>query len=153
MPDAPQPTFFQQETPYSCVPACLKMVLSAFGIEATEDDLRQRSLTTLWGTRASDVVACIKSFGLEAEAMRDATQANIREWLQQGLFPILLIDLRPIHNEVGRHAVVAEEIVGRQLIYLDPLIGRRTVELDLFEQAWQLNYHRAILISRSLQRQ
>lgn len=135
----PRLPFFKQETPYSCVAACLRMVLSHFGIEATEDELRLRSLTTLWGTNARDAVACVKSFGLRSEEVRDATVKNLREWLNQGIFPILLIDLRPIRGEVGRHAIVAEEISENQLLYLDPLTGRRVLGLDVIEQAWRLN--------------
>ncbi|MFQ6014816.1 MAG: cysteine peptidase family C39 domain-containing protein [Anaerolineae bacterium] len=31
---------YQQETPYSCVAACLRMVLAYFGVEVDEDALR-----------------------------------------------------------------------------------------------------------------
>lgn len=116
---------FKQETPYSCMPACLRIVLHHFGIEASEDDLRLRSYTTLWGTNARDAVVCAASFGLRSEEIREATLENLRAWLNQSLFPILLIDLRPIHGQVGRHAIVAEEIGEDQLTYLDPLSGRR----------------------------
>jgi len=143
----PRLPFFKQETPYSCVPACLRMVLSHLGIEASEDELRLRSLTTLWGTNARDAIACAKSFGLQAKEVREATIENLREWLNQGLFPILLIDLRPIHGEVGRHAIVAEETSENQLLCLDPLADRRALDLDVIEQAWRLNHYRVILIS------
>lgn len=123
------------------------MVLAHYGIEASEDDLRFRSYTTLWGTNARDAVACARSFGLQARVIREATTDNLREWLDRGLFPILLIDLRPIHGELGRHSVVAEAISGTYLTYLDPLTGHQASELDLVEQAWQLNHCRAILIS------
>ena len=145
----PRLPFFKKETPYSCVPACLRIVLSHFGIEASEDELRLRSLTSLWGTNASDAIACVKSFGLQAEEVREATVENLREWLNHGLFPILLIDPRPIRGEVGRHAIVTEGISENQLLYLDPLTGRRVLGLHVIEQAWRLNHYRVILISPS----
>ena len=139
--------FFRQETPYSCVPACLRMVLAHFDVEANEDELRRRAYTTHLGTSASDAVACVKSYGLQAEEIRDATLGNLREWPGRNLFPILFIDLRPIYGEVGRHAIVAEAISETQLTYLDPLSGPRTSQLGTLEQAWSLASHRAILIT------
>jgi hypothetical protein len=59
----------------------------------------------------------------------------------------LLIDLRPLRNETGRHAIVAEEISETDLTYLDPLVGRQTSSLEVIEKSWQMNNHRAILIS------
>ena len=138
--------FFSQETPYSCVPACLRMGLAHFGIEASEDEVRRRAYTTLWGTNARDAVACIRSFGLLAEEKKDASLVDLHQWLAGGLFPILLIDLRPLHNEAGRHAIVAEAVTDDELIYLDPLAGRRVMALGRMDQAWRLNRCRAILI-------
>ncbi|NJM47150.1 MAG: hypothetical protein HC860_14105 [Alkalinema sp. RU_4_3] len=34
--------FHRQETPDSCVPACLRMVLGAMGVEMSEAELRER---------------------------------------------------------------------------------------------------------------
>jgi len=139
--------FFEQETPYSCVPACLRMVLNHFGIEASEDELRLRSYTTHLGTNARDAVVCVQSYGLHAKEFREASLEELRGWLGKNLYPVLLIDLRPLRNETGRHAIVAEEISETDLIYLDPLVGRQTSSLDVIEKSWQMNSHRAILIS------
>lgn len=140
--------FFRQETPYSCVPACLKMVLHHFGLEISEDELRLRSYTTLWGTRAGDAVTCVKHFGLNAEEAHDASLENLRDWLNLERFPILFIDLQPLTGEVGRHAIVTEEISETEAIYLDPLIGRRTARRETLNTAWGLAGRRAIVIWR-----
>jgi len=139
--------FFKQETPYSCVPACLKMVLAHFSVEVSEDALRLRSYTTHLGTGAREAVACIKSYSLNALEIRNGSMELLQHWLKQGLFPILFIDLRPIHGELGRHAIVAEEITETQFTYLDPLIGRRSSNLELIERSWQLASYRAIIVS------
>ncbi|HLB46672.1 MAG TPA: cysteine peptidase family C39 domain-containing protein [Anaerolineales bacterium] len=139
--------FFKQETPYSCVAACLKTALAYFGVEASEDELRLRSYTTHLGTSACDAVACVRSYGLYAAEVRNGSLGLLQKWLKQPLLPILFIDLQPIHGEFGRHAIVAEGISETQLTYLDPLKGRRTSELGLVEQAWRLAIYRAILIS------
>ncbi len=139
--------FYEQETPYSCVPACLRIVLNYFGIEASEDELRLRSYTTHLGTNARDAVVCVQSYGLRAEEFRGASLEELRGWLSKELYPILLIDLRPLRDETGRHAIVAEEISETELTYLDPLVGRQTSGLDVIEKSWQMNNRRAILIS------
>lgn len=142
----PRLPFFKQETPYSCVPACLRIALAHWGIEADEDQIRLRSFTTFWGTNARDAIACARSFGLFAEEIRDATFDDLREWLEQDVVPILLIDLRPLRDEMGRHAIVAEALSETQLQYLDPLSGRHTTALDVIDRAWQMNRRRVILI-------
>lgn len=138
--------FFKQETPYSCVPACLRMALAHWDIETDEDQLRLQSYTTLWGTRARDAIACIQSFGLAAEEIRDATLNDLRQWLKQDMVAILLIDHQPLRGELGRHAIIAESVSESQVQYLDPLSGRQTSTLELIDHAWHLNYGRAILI-------
>ncbi|MGH9846476.1 MAG: cysteine peptidase family C39 domain-containing protein [Blastocatellia bacterium] len=48
-----KPPFHKQETGYSCVPACLRMVLGSFGLDVSEIELRARCDTTpLYGTEA-----------------------------------------------------------------------------------------------------
>ena len=138
--------FFKQETPYSCVPACLRMALAHWNIETNEDQLRLRSYTTWWGTRARDAVACIQSFGLAAEEIRDATLNDLRQWLKQDGVAILLIDLQPLRGEIGRHSIIVESLSETQVHYIDPLSGRHTSTLDIIDRAWRLNYRRAILI-------
>ena len=39
---------YQQETRYSCAPACLRMVLSAWGVEVEEAELRRSLIVLLW---------------------------------------------------------------------------------------------------------
>jgi ABC-type bacteriocin/lantibiotic exporter with double-glycine peptidase domain len=122
------------------------MALAHWDIETNEDQLRLQSYTTWWGTRARDAVDCIQSFGLFAEVVRDATLNDLRQWLKQDVITILLIDLQPLHHEIGRHAIIVESLSETQVQYLDPLSGRHTSTLDLLDHAWRLNYRRAILI-------
>jgi ABC-type bacteriocin/lantibiotic exporter with double-glycine peptidase domain len=48
--------FHKQETIYSCVPACLRMVLSSFGLEISETELRDRCDCNPFGTDALKAV-------------------------------------------------------------------------------------------------
>jgi ABC-type bacteriocin/lantibiotic exporter with double-glycine peptidase domain len=42
--------FYKQEEPYSCAPACLRMVLAAKGYTVSESALRERCDCTFLGT-------------------------------------------------------------------------------------------------------
>ena len=46
---------FKQEQPYSCVAACVRMVLGHYGRIASEDELRQLLGTAPHGTSARDI--------------------------------------------------------------------------------------------------
>ena len=47
---------FKQEQPYSCLAACVRMVLAHYGHLASEDDFRQRLGTSPYGTAARDIL-------------------------------------------------------------------------------------------------
>ncbi|MFN0120963.1 MAG: cysteine peptidase family C39 domain-containing protein [Blastocatellia bacterium] len=63
-----KPPFFKQERIYSCVPACLKMVLAGFGHEITEADLCHLSDTTINGTDAFLAVDALRRPGFAGSA-------------------------------------------------------------------------------------
>ncbi len=58
-----KPPFYPQERDYSCVPACLRMVLAYNGIYESEDDLVYACCSRPDGTAASDLVEAAKGFG------------------------------------------------------------------------------------------
>lgn len=59
-----KPPFHKQETRYSCVPACLRMVLGSFGLEITESELRARcDCTPFNGTNALQAVDAARELG------------------------------------------------------------------------------------------
>ena len=47
-----KPPFHKQETRYSCVPACLRMVLGSFGVDLSESALRVHCDCMPYGTDA-----------------------------------------------------------------------------------------------------
>jgi ABC-type bacteriocin/lantibiotic exporter with double-glycine peptidase domain len=138
---------YQQETPYSCMAACLRIVLAHLGVEVDEDALRERSYTTLWGTSITDAVACARAYRLTATWTEEAGSDDLARWLEEGLFPILVVRLTHLGHG-SKHAVVVEEMAGDQLTYIDPADGRRhTISREMLEQAWQLAGGEAVLIT------
>ena len=55
--------FYRQEKPYSCVPACLRMVLAAKGYAVSESVLRERCDCTFLGTDALTAVDALRAMG------------------------------------------------------------------------------------------
>ena len=138
---------YRQETPYSCMAAWLRMVMVHLGVEVDEDTLRERSYTTLWGTSITDAAACACAYGLTAAWTEEAGGDDLAHWLEEGLFPILVVRLTHLGHR-SKHAVVVEEMAGDQLTYIDPADGRRhTIKRETLEQAWQLAGSEAVLIT------
>ena len=63
-----KPPFHKQETLYSCVPACLRMVFAAFGVDVSEADLRAACDCTLAGTDSLQAVDAARSYGFKQSA-------------------------------------------------------------------------------------
>jgi len=124
------------------------MVLFHWGIETDESTLRTCCKTTNQGTRASEVVACAQQYGLQVEEIREATWEKLSEWLSEGIYPIALINLFPLHALWINHAVVIEAINEETVTYLDPIFDRKSSPRPQFEQAWEMNRKRAIIIQQ-----
>jgi hypothetical protein len=74
---ASKPPFYRQETRYSCAPACLRMVLGAFGVHADEEQLRHLTDCSPLGTDAFQLIEAARQFGLTAS--RTYTLASLEE--------------------------------------------------------------------------
>jgi ABC-type bacteriocin/lantibiotic exporter with double-glycine peptidase domain len=123
------------------------MVMAYWGIEVDEATLRACCQTDRLGTIAKDAVACARGYGFKAEEIREATWDDLNDWLTEGLYPILLLNLFPLDALWVYHAVIVETITDDRVIYLDPAQGPRTAEASAFEQAWQMNRRRAIIVA------
>lgn len=131
--------FHKQETRYSCAPACLRMVLSALGVDIDEAKLRELVDCTRFGTEAFQLVQAARKLGFGST--RKHTLGSLDELLQlldEGHFPIVYVDLWPLTGGVcGQYHSFVITAVGREsLSVLDPLIGERIIPRDEFEAAW-----------------
>ncbi|MBI4770970.1 MAG: C39 family peptidase [Chloroflexi bacterium] len=138
--------FFWQETESSCTVACLRMVLAHFGTAMDEAVLRECCRNTGTGTRADDAAACARRYGFRAEHLRRNRIEDLRDWLAGGYYPIALLNLFPLTAHWVLHAVVVIALDAERVTYLDPARGRRADSLVAFEQAWQMNLARVLLI-------
>lgn len=141
-----------QERPESCVPACLRMILAAHGVERTEAELYTCCQTDVDGTLASAAADCARNLGFNTSAQRLAGLDTLQEQLTiASLWPIVYVHLGPLIGVSVIHAVIVEAIdIQAQIIrVVDPAFaptGRREWSIELFEVGWRLARFQTILI-------
>ena len=140
-----RPPHYFQATPFSCAPACLRMVLESYGHVVSEFELRQRCECGDEGTFPSKVVEAAKYYGLSGSHLADLLFDELREELARGLHPIVYLVLSSQQSR-QRHSVVVIEIVADQVHVLDPSTGERIFLTVDFERAWMLANRRTIII-------
>lgn len=113
---------FRQETPYTCLPACVRMVLAYLGNEQMESKLASAfQAVPDWGTLPEQVEATLMQWGYRVRWFENATLERL-EQLQANQFPVIAF-LRAVdlpHGSGGLHAVVIVEIDDQFITYLDP---------------------------------
>ena len=143
-------TPFQQSQPYTCVAACLRAVLAAFGAHYSEDDLARACHTDPFGATLSDAASAVRSLGFNALFLPEATFEMLSEWLQQGVPMIVGIAVDDLaYGVTGGHAVVVCGIEQDQVIVIAPAIGaERRLELEKFLRAWRRRNNRGLVVLR-----
>lgn len=141
-----KPSFYKQETAYSCVPACLRMVLSGFGIDIPESELRVLCDSTIIGTDALKAVDAARQLGFTGSAKYTLTLEELQAVVASGHYPIIFVSLFPIDASSDIHAVVVVEVTAHSVLMLDPLQGERRIPVQVFSAAWAMGYNLAILI-------
>src|SRR5438067_13369926 len=141
-----RPPFHKQETPSSCVPACLRMVLSSFGLDVAESELRTLCDCTAFGTDALKAVAAARRLGFARTAKHTLSAAELAAQVGQSSYPIVFVNTLPIDGIKGEHALVVLEISETGVAVYDPLLGERTLPRATFAAAWAMMCNLAILI-------
>ncbi|HWX43198.1 MAG TPA: cysteine peptidase family C39 domain-containing protein [Blastocatellia bacterium] len=143
-----KPPFYKQETPDSCVPACLRMVFSSLGIDIEESKLRALCDCGVLGTDALRAVDAARQLGFEGSSKYTLSLGEMRTLVTEGCHPIAFVDLRPIDGVRNIHAVVVVGIGPRNIIVLDPLKGERSFAVQVFSTAWAMAHNLALIIRR-----
>lgn len=129
---------YKQTRPYTCLPACIKIVLSFFSIEVAEDEVALACKTTGAGTLPRNAVAGIRTMGHQALAFEDGTLEFLLESLsrQQPVIVFLRVSDLP-YGVAGVHAVVVCGLEEDEVIYVDPELAREVaLEAKTFLTAW-----------------
>lgn len=128
------PPFFRQEHDDTCALACLRMILAHHGTNVTEDELVQAATFESCGISTEEVKRLAERYGFQAEYGYLNLDA-VAEFIAQGTFPIVFLDLRPIDGKDAFHTVIPIRVSRRSITFLDPQQGQRRVARRIFEQA------------------
>jgi ABC-type bacteriocin/lantibiotic exporter with double-glycine peptidase domain len=103
----------------SCLPTCVEAVLRYHGYAANAARIREWCYTTSRGSDADLAVQGLNEAGIDAELLQCGSLAEIRELLDQGRPPIVLL------FEVGDyyHTVVVCDLDGDVFTFMDPRTG------------------------------
>lgn len=115
------------------------MVLSGFGLQFDEAELRRLSDCTPLGTDAFRLIEAARQLGFTAS--RKHTLASLDELsrlIDEGMFPIVYVDLWPIKGGLSGqfHSLVVAGIEQEDVLVLDPLVGQRRLTREEFQAAW-----------------
>jgi ABC-type bacteriocin/lantibiotic exporter with double-glycine peptidase domain len=132
------PPFYAQETPDSCLPACLRMVLATRGLRFPERQLRRLcNCRPMIGTVSTDVVRAAQQLGcVDSVEDRSLSLMDLRDAVREGCYPIVGVNLRRLRGIWSPHAQVVVEITSTQVRIHDPLLGRLRLASLTFEGAW-----------------
>jgi ABC-type bacteriocin/lantibiotic exporter with double-glycine peptidase domain len=130
----PKPPYFQQAYPFSCVPACLKMVLADLGYEISETELRNLSDCDETGTSPSKAVKAAIECGFNAY-QASLTFEELAELIAHDIMSIVFIRISAEANY--SHAIVVYKITSTKVFAIDPTeIGERKIDINEFTEIW-----------------
>lgn len=141
-----KPPFIAQETPDSCVPACLRMIFAGCGLAVSEDELRALCDCTFLGTEALQAVEAARHFGFTNSAKHTLTINELEALVADECYPIVYLNLAPIDGIQQRHAVVIVAVTAFSFVVLDPAVGERLIPRDVFLVAWKMRHNLAIRV-------
>jgi ABC-type bacteriocin/lantibiotic exporter with double-glycine peptidase domain len=143
-----KPPFYKQETPYSCVPACIRMVLASFGRELSEAALCVLCDCTSFGTEALNAVDAVRQLSFAGTGKHTLSIDELTAQVRQGLYPIVFVNTLPIDGITGGHALVVVGIDQTAVAVYDPLHGERHLPRATFESAWAMMHNLTLLIQQ-----
>lgn len=128
-----------QQTPHTCLPACVRIVLHYYKQEYSEEVIAKACKVNLRGARFDDVVTFIESIGFEITRIKEGGLNDLFEHLAENKPVIVALGAEHLPNSKTRvtHAVVICGLEGSEVIFIDPVTGKE-VKLDSlsFYKAW-----------------
>lgn len=139
----------RQETPYSCGPACLRMVLELFGVHKEEEELRTLCDCTFDGTDQVLLVTAARDLGFEKTRKYSMGFADLQREVERGVFPIVYIRTRLIADAPAQmHSVVVINATADEVYVNDPWRGQYVFPREQFSQEWAASHNLTIIVER-----
>jgi ABC-type bacteriocin/lantibiotic exporter with double-glycine peptidase domain len=143
-----KPPFHKQGTPYSCVLACLRIVLASLGLELSEAALRTLCDCTPFGTEALKAVDAARQLGFPQTVKHTLPTRELEAQVRRGIYPIVFVSTLPIDGIKGGHALVVIDMDQAGVSVYDPQQGERLLPRTTFDYAWVMIHNVAILVQK-----
>jgi len=129
--------YHHQQKFNTCGPACMRMVLEAFGIKKSEQELAKTLKTSIFkGTLHKNIIRAAWLYDLRYASFSNATVKDLKEFQSKGYQ--IIVCYRP--PEDFYHYAVLKEIDGEYVHFYDPWYGQTTKwELKVFLARWKSN--------------
>ena len=141
---------FQQQHPYTCIPACARMVLAYWGHTHGEEELAQAFDTLPFlGTLPEKAVDGLKKLGYHALWFENATIERLLNLLAHEWPVVVFLRAADLpHGRAGLHAVVLVDIEEKSVICQDPSLKTSDFRLSvsIFWRAWSALDHQGLVI-------
>lgn len=135
--------YYNQQTPFTCALACLRMVFSYLGRETTEIELaRVIGFNPKFGVSMPNLAKTCEIMSFDYKLMKYAKLENIKNFLSGHLFPIALLKANVYEKVSGEHGhfIIVKDITDKSIIVNDPdrTYGGegKSVDIDIFTKAW-----------------
>jgi ABC-type bacteriocin/lantibiotic exporter with double-glycine peptidase domain len=117
-----------------CGPACLKMVLSAYGINKSEKFLARITKTSRTeGCNERNLVEAVEKFGLKGYIKQHSSIRELKKLVERGI-PVIVDWFSP--EEAGHYSVVVGFDKGK-IILAEPHFGElKKHDVEWFEERW-----------------
>jgi ABC-type bacteriocin/lantibiotic exporter with double-glycine peptidase domain len=131
--------WFPQEHPASCIAACLRMALSSFGAQYTEQEIRQMLGNPRYGLTLEQAADKLSERGALAEWPPDWGLDDLRDCVRGGNYPIAGIERHYFGHASAAHAIVVVDVRVTEVEILDPLLGPQphVSLIETFAAAWR----------------
>jgi ABC-type bacteriocin/lantibiotic exporter with double-glycine peptidase domain len=140
---------FQQELDYSCLPACVRMVLAFYGEQRSELELRRLLKTRVTGTSPAAVMMRLPEIGFEAQVL-EASRYLLRKHIEsdEPCIAHIWTATLPHWSDDVVHAVVVTDLDDDTIWINDPILasGPTRVAQTAFFAAWAATDHTLIVM-------
>lgn len=140
---------FQQELDYSCLPACVRMVLAFYEEQRSELELRRLLKTRVTGTSPVAVMLRLPEIGFEAQVF-EASRYLLRRYLEadEPCIAHVWTAALPYWSDSVVHAVVVTDMDSDAVWINDPVLasGPTRVAQTAFLAAWAATGHTLIVV-------